>query len=159
MPPISFHYLYIDSHINAHIHFLQYSLAFHTSSDLSRMYPMSIILPSSGVYKPHPTDHMFSLPIPKSTYRYTYLVATNINAAAYPNPTPCAPRHTPARPSRAAQNPNTARRDDDRHCDYCDCWKWIPGCIAVVFARYPSTLCLRPSFRSPDRVACEPASA
>lgn len=95
MPPISFHYLYIDSHINAHIHFLQYSLAFHTSSDLSRMYPMSIILPSSGVYKPHPTDHMFSLPIPKSTYRYTYLVATNINAAAYPNPTPCAPRHTP----------------------------------------------------------------
>ncbi|AFR93561.1 hypothetical protein C347_01525 [Cryptococcus neoformans AD2-60a] len=71
----------------------------------------------------------------------------------------CSASHTPARPSRAAQNPNTARRDDDRHCDYCDCWKWIPGCIAVVFARYPSTLCLRPSFRSPDRVACEPAKS
>lgn len=71
-----------------------YYLAFHRSSDLSRMFSMSIILTSFGVYKPHPTGHRFSFSIPQSTYRYTYLVATNINATAYCNPTPCPPCHT-----------------------------------------------------------------
>lgn len=93
-PPISFDCLYIDSHIIAYIHFLEHYLAFHRSSDLSRMFPMSIILTSFGVYKPHPTGHRFSFSIPQSTYRYTYLVATNINATAYCNPTPCPPCHT-----------------------------------------------------------------
>ena len=55
----------------------------------------SIILPSSGVYKPTPltTGSRYLSPSPLITIRS--LSPTNINTTAYHNPTQCPPRHIP----------------------------------------------------------------